>query len=71
MCDRADEMINHLLSECSEMAQKEYKRIYWDVCKKNKIQVKEKWCEHEPAPVTENEECKILYCGTLMFKRIM
>ena len=35
------------------------KRIHWDVCKKNKIQVKEKWYEHEPAPVTENEECKI------------
>ena len=31
------------------------------MCKKNKIQVKEKWYEHEPAPVTENEECKILW----------
>ena len=26
MCGRADETINHLLSECSKMAQKEYKR---------------------------------------------
>ena len=53
MCGRADETINHLLSECSKMAQKECKRrhdwmgerIHWDVCKKNKIQVKEKWYE--------------------------
>ena len=37
------------------------KRIHWDVCKKNRIQVKEKWYEHEQAPVTENEECKILW----------
>ena len=37
------------------------KRIHWDVCKKNKIQVKEKWYEHEPAPVTENEQCTILW----------
>ena len=69
MCGRADETINHLLSECCKMVQKEYKRghdwmekiIHWDVCKKNKIQVEEKWYEHEPAPVTENEECKILW----------
>ena len=26
ICGRADETINHLLSECSKMAQKEYKR---------------------------------------------
>ena len=31
------------------------KRIHWDVSKKNKIQVKKKWYEHQPAPVTENE----------------
>ena len=37
------------------------KRIHWDVSKKNKIQVKKKWYEHQPAPVTENEECKILW----------
>ena len=70
MCGRADETINHLLSECSKMAQKEYKRrhdwmgkrIHWDVYKKRlKIQVKEKWYEHEPTPVTENEEYKILW----------
>ena len=68
MCSRAVETINHMLSECSKMAQNECKkrhnwmgkRIHWDVCKKNKIEVKEKWYEHEPAPVTENEECKIL-----------
>ena len=49
MCGRADETINHLLSECSKMAKKEYKRrhdwmgkrIHWDVFKKNRIQVKE------------------------------
>ena len=29
MCGRADETINHLLSECSKMAQKEYKRHDW------------------------------------------
>ena len=37
------------------------KRIHWNVCKINKIQVNDEWYEHEPAPVTENEECKILW----------
>ena len=26
MCGKADETVNHLLSECSKMAQREYKR---------------------------------------------
>ena len=46
--------------ECKKRHNWMGKRIHWDVCKKNKIEVKEKWYEHEPAPVTENEECKIL-----------
>ena len=28
MCKQADETINHLLSECSKMAQKEFKRCH-------------------------------------------
>ena len=52
MCRRADETINHLLSECSEMAQKEYNRRHTlRRVHKNMIQFKEKWYEHEPAPV--------------------
>ena len=39
--------MNHLISECSKMAQREYKRrhdwvgrrVHWDVCKKYGIEV--------------------------------
>jgi len=69
MCGKADESINHLLSECSKMAQKEYKRrhdwmgkkIHWEVCRNYGLETKAKWYEHEPQAVCENEEYKILW----------
>ena len=69
MCGKAEESINHLLSECSKMAQKEYKRrhdwigrkIHWEVCRKYGLDTKDRWYEHEPQSVCENEEYKILW----------
>ena len=68
MCGERDETVNHLVSECSKMAQREYKRrhdwvarrVHWEVCRMYGIEVKDKWYEHDTAPVTENERCKIL-----------
>ena len=48
MCKQADETVNHLLSECSKMAQKEFKRrhdwvgkkIHWEACLKYGFDVK-------------------------------
>ena len=59
--------MNHLISECSKMAQREYKRrhdwvgrrVHWDVCKKYGIVVNDKWYQHEPGSVIENDKCKI------------
>ena len=69
MCGKADESISHLLSECSKLSQKEYKRrhdwmgkkIHWEVCRKYGLEAKAKWYEHEPQAVCENEEYKILW----------
>ena len=54
-----DETINHIISECSKLAQKEYKVrhdwagkvIHWEMCKKFKYDHANKWCMHNPAPV--------------------
>ena len=43
LCDERDEMINHIISECTKIAQKKYKTrsewlgkvIHWELCKKN------------------------------------
>ena len=51
MCGKAEESVNHVLNEGRKLVQKEYKRrhdcfgtkIYWEICRKNGIGVKEKW----------------------------
>ena len=61
--------MNHLLSECSKMTQKECKRrhdwigknIYWEECRNYGLETKAKWYEHEPQTVCKNEEYKILW----------
>ena len=57
-----DETINHIISECSKFAQKEYKTrhdwvgkvIHWEMCKKFKFDHTNKWYIPNPAPVLEN-----------------
>ena len=73
MWSRDDKTINHIVSECSKLAQREYKRrhgwirrrIHWEICRANGIQVKSKWYEHQPATVIENDSCKILWDFTV------
>ena len=68
MCGKAEKSVNHLLSECSKLAQKEYKRrhdwlgtkIHWKICRKYGTEVKEKWYEHKPEVAMENDKSKIL-----------
>ena len=63
-----DETINHIISECSKLAQKEYKArhdwvgkvIHWEMCKKFKFDHTNKWYMHNPAPVLENDTHKLL-----------
>ena len=69
MYGKVEESVNHVLSECSKLAQNEYKRlhdwfgtkIHWKICRKYWIEVKEKWYEHKPEVVMENDKCKILW----------
>ena len=69
ICGKADASINHLLSECNKMAQKEYKRrhdwigrkIHWEVCGKCGLDTKDRWYEHELQSLYEDEEYKILW----------
>ena len=69
LCGDRDETINHIISECSILAQKEYKTrhdwvgkvIHWEMCKKLKFDHTNKWCMHNPAPVLENGTHKLLW----------
>ena len=69
LCKRADESIDHVVSGCSKLAQKEYKRRHdnlgkiepWKLARKCNFEAGDKWYEHEPGSVLENEDCKILW----------
>lgn len=69
LCGRKGESVQHLVCGCEKLAQKEYKRrhdnvakkVHWDFCKKNGLEHTEKWYEHVPEGVVENEEVKVLW----------
>ena len=69
LCSDRDEIINHIISECCKLAQKEYnarhdwvgKVIHWEMCKKFKFDHANKWYMHNPAPVLENNTHKLLW----------
>ena len=69
LCSDRDEAINHMISECSKLTQKEYearhdwlvKMIYWEMGKKLKFDHANKCYMHKPAPVLENDKLKLLW----------
>ena len=60
---------NNNYSECSKLAQREYKAkhdwvgkvIHWEMCKKFKFDHSNKWYMHNPAPVLKNDTHKLLW----------
>ena len=68
-CGDRDETINHIISECSKSAQKEYKTkhdwvgkvIHWELCKKFQFDDMNKWYMHNPTSVLENDTHKLLW----------
>ena len=69
LCSDRDEMINHIISECSKLAQKKYTTRYnwvgkvfqWEMCQKFKFDYTNKWYMHNTAPVLENDTNKFLW----------
>ena len=69
VCRKIDESIDHIVSGCSKLAQKEYKRrhdnlgkiVHWKLARKCNFEAGDKWYEHEPESVLENKDYKILW----------
>ena len=69
VCRKVDESIDHIVSGYSKLSQKEYKRkhdnlgerIHWKLARKCNFKAGDKWYEHEPESVLENEDYKILW----------
>ena len=60
LCSDRDETINHIISECSKLAKKEYKTRHDWVGKKFEFDNTNKWSMHNLAPVLENDTHKLL-----------
>ena len=66
LCGDRDETINHIISECSKLAQ-EYKArndwvdevIHWQMCRKFQFDHTNKWYMHNLAPVLKNDSYKL------------
>ena len=64
LCRKVDESIDPIVSGCSKLAQKEYKRrhdnlgkiVHWKLARKCNFEAGDKWYEHEPERVLENED---------------
>ena len=62
-------MINYIISECSKLAQKEYKTrrnwvgkvIHWEICNRIRFDRNNQCYMHNPAPVLENDTHKNLW----------
>ena len=69
LCGQKGETINHTISECMFLAQKEYKwrhdhiarLVHWKLCCKYDLSRSEKWYDHQPDGVVENERYKMLW----------
>ena len=69
VCRKVDESIDHIVSGYSKLAQNEYKRrhdnlekmVHWKLARKCNFEAVNKWYEHEPERVLENEDYKILW----------
>ena len=69
LCGERDETINHIISECSILAQNQYdtrhnwvgKVILWEMCKKYKFDRTNKWYMQNPASGQVNDTHKLLW----------
>ena len=68
-CEQKMETINHIISECPALAQNEYKRrhdtvakaLHWQICKEYNMPCSERWYDHTPEKVVENDKAKLLW----------
>ena len=79
LCGKRGESVQHLVSGCEKLAQKKYKRrhdnvakkVHWDLCKKKKLDCKEKRYEHVLEGVVENEEVKLLWDANIQCDNVI
>ena len=68
MCGERNETVSRIVSECSKLAQKEYKRRHDNIgklYKKYNIDSKARWYAHSPKGIVERNNIEILWDGVI------
>ena len=76
-CGSHDETVQNILCSCPKLAQTEYKKrrdvvgrvIHRELCKECGVECSDKWYEHSPKSIEENEEVKLLWDFTIQTDR--
>ena len=71
---KLDESIDHIVSGCSKLAQKKYKKrhgnlekiVHWKLARKRNFEAGDKWYKYEPESVLDNEDYNISVFGLIM-----
>ena len=79
MCGERGETVQHIRCECKNLAQREYKRrhetvaklIHWKLCEKHNLERKEKWYEHCPEGVVEDDGVKLIWDINIQCDNVM
>ena len=79
MCNERGESVSHLVSECSTLAQREYKRrhdivariIHWELCRLYELERADKLFEHQPNSVLETDRTKVLWDFNIQYDYII
>ena len=69
LCRGKGESVGHLASECTKLAQREYRSrhdnvtriIRWKICGKHDLERASKWHEHAPQGVVKTDKVKVLW----------
>ena len=69
VCRKVVESIDHIVSSCIKLEQKEYKRrhdnlgkiVHWKLTRRCNFEARDKWYEHEPESVLEMKIVEFQY----------
>ena len=67
LCGEKGESVNHIVCECKKLSQREYKQRRGNVATLH-LEKKDRWYEHAPDSVSENDAVKLLYSGIMSLK---
>ena len=79
MCGERGETVQHIICECKKLAQREYKKrhntvaklVHWKLCEKHNLDRKEKWHEHCPEGVVEDDDVKLIWDINIQCDNVM